>query len=52
MYAVFADVHIVKAAFNPITFHAALWSLFTIGFVMNKDVPIEKICKQRRGTNE
>ncbi|MFJ8236205.1 DoxX-like family protein [Ureibacillus sp. NPDC094379] len=47
--AVLADVEIMVAAFNPVTFNAALWVLSIIGFMNSKNLPTAKTCKRKRG---
>jgi len=47
--AVFADMTIATAPFNPVTFNLALWVLSIIGFIISKDMPSARSCIRKRG---
>ncbi|MEK4229674.1 DoxX-like family protein [Solibacillus sp. FSL H8-0538] len=47
--AVYSNIHVATAAFNPVTFNAALWVLSIFGFLESKDLPTAKKCKRKRG---
>ncbi|MGE7110123.1 DoxX-like family protein [Lysinibacillus sp. NPDC047702] len=47
--AVFTDMTIAAAPFNPVTFNLALWVLSIVGLIISKDMPSARSCIRKRG---